>query len=64
MVCRIVGGAIHSCSMPWVDSHCIVFNHCVGPQCRYNDMHDSANTMLMKCKMAGINGYGVQTKQC
>ena len=27
-------------------------------------MHDSVTTMLMRCKLAGINGIGVQTKRC
>ena len=30
----------------------------------YNDMHDSATTMLMRCKVAVINEIGFGTKWC
>ena len=30
----------------------------------YNDMHDSATTMLMRCKVAVINGIVIGTKWC
>ena len=41
----------------WV-GHCIY----IALSIVYNDMRDSVTTMLMRCKMAGINCIGIRTK--